>query len=307
MANEPTKPKSFLGPLKFFQKSSPWTGAQSMLDIFNEFLRLYDNKLRLARDIYRRIGGSPEELAPELKALEAINNNLLRVMGNFFQKGKSQIATSKFQFRNLMDAELEKKLAQQPPEKQQELMAKLKIDFQQGTEYLIIILQLIHQENEKIKNKNLLKDKDLLVAFSQLLNSEITSERNAKMIMIRMLRTIKFLLQEENKERTELQLNKLRVIELPAAGRDLRELYDLTMQTFPPDEMDPYIIFKKSLTYNYTRRASKGTAHIMVAKKDRETVGGVLFDYVRTPRFSFGVGWWDVVKAEYRNSRDKIG
>lgn len=306
MADE-AKPKTFLGPLKFFQKSSPQSNAQGILDTFNDFLKLYDNKLRLARDIYRRIGEPLEKLAPELKALRDLNNSIIRVLGRFFLKGKTQIAESKFQFRNIMDADLIISISRQPPERQKELMAKLQVDFQQGIEYMNIILQLILKENEKLNNRNLLTDNDLRLAFSQLLISEINSERNAKIIMIRMLRTLKLILQEENKERNELQLKKLRIIEIPAAGRDLKELFDLTIQTFPPDEMDPYSVFKKSLTFNYTRRARRGTAHIMVAKKDRETVGGTLFDYVNASKFSFAIIWWDLVKAEYRRSEERIG
>lgn len=295
------------GPFKFFWNNNVKGEGRQILDAFQNFIALYNNKIRLVKSAYGLIQKKDPALKEELVALKNINRSLVNSLTGFFQKSGKQISRTKLDFSLLVDQELEKRLGEMPKQKQQELLAKLGVDYKKGYEYLNLILQLIQRENEKLEKPDLLQDRDSLLALSQMLQSEISAERNAKILMIRLLRTLKLAFVEEESERTQYELRRLRIIEVSAAGSDLAEFYKLYIDCFPPEEQESYTFFRKTLANRYRNRAARGTPHILVAKKDRETVGGIVFDYINTPNFAFCITWWDLVKTEYRKSEERIG
>jgi len=297
---------SFIRDLFFSQRDSE---SRRIIDGYNEFLLLYQNKVRIARDIFPRIGKAVDDkLMEELREVRKLNNRIVLNLNSLFASTKKGALTVDVKSKNLFISDTVSKITDLQKPQQSELSVKLRQDINQGLEYLGFIIQILQRQNERIdKLEKKRDDTESSVILAQLISSEIANEAKMRILLRRFLRTLKLAIVKEGKEQVEDKLRQVKFVEVLAKGNELKDFYKIYVDSFPPEERDPYVIFANALRQRFSKKAVGGTFHLLVAKKDRETIGGLAFDFVKTPHFTFCIVWWDVVKAEYRRSGEYIG
>jgi len=283
--------------------------SKRIIDGYNEFLLLYQNKVRMARDIFPRTGKViDDKLMEELREVRKLNNRIVLNLNLLFTSTKKGALTVDVKSKNLLISDTVSKITDLQKPEQSELSVKMRQDFNQGLEYLSFIIQILQRQNERInKLEKKRDDTESSVILAQLISSEIANEAKMRILLRRFLRTLMLAVGSYDKQKLEAKLKETKFIEILAKGKELDDFFKIYVDAFPPDERDSHYVFAKALMDRFRRATMGSTFHIIVAKKGYETIGGIAFEYINTPRFSFSITWWDAIKAEYRKSCGAIG